>query len=129
MGSLIDHIVSESGLDERTPERLIMAHNGDYVELSGPLVFRRVIYAHNPDYSVFLPISDTVVEIADGETYMQELTEPTAPVDGAEYRDIYILAVPEEGWLGIPSWVLPVAIGASVTALVVIGVVYGFSRK
>jgi len=130
MESLIDHIVSEYHLDERTPERLFLAHNGDYVELSGPLAYRRVLYAHNPDYSVFLSVSDTVMEIPDGETHSETLSEPATPVDGAEYRDLYLMAVPEkEGWLGIPSWVLPVAIGASVTALVVVGVVYAYSRK
>ncbi|GAG83826.1 unnamed protein product [marine sediment metagenome] len=133
MESLIDHIVSESDLDERTPERLILVHNGDYVELSGPLAYRRVLYAHNPDYSVFIEISNTLVEISDGETRVETLSEPATPVDGAEGRDLYLMAVEaptpgEEGWLGMPTWVWWAA-GAGGAALVLIGVVYAVTRK
>ncbi|GAH04363.1 unnamed protein product [marine sediment metagenome] len=95
MESLIDHIISEYDLDERTPERLILLHDGDYVKLSGPLAYRRALYAHNSNYSVFLSVSDTVLYIPDGATRLETLSEPATPVDGAEYRDLYLMAAEE----------------------------------
>lgn len=119
MESLIDHIINERDLDERTAERIILNHNWDYVELAGPLTFRLKIYAHNPDYSIWILLSDFVVNLDEGETYIAALSEPVDPVDGAEYRDIYITAEEPR-----PSKLPLVLIGIGAGIVGLLGLVY-----